>query len=571
MNPKAPFVHLVPKDRRKNIEFRRKILRLAHANRELQHILWLMCSHDPLFCINTFGWTYDPRKKVNRIPFITYAYQDDAILTLVKAVEDGEDALIEKSRDMGASWLCLYAFDWFFIFQPMTSFLLVSRKEDLVDKTEDPDALMWKLDFLHENLPSWLRPNVHATKLHRYNMDNGSTIDGSSTTGDVGRGGRRKACLLDEFASVDDGHAVLNATRDMTNCRLFNSTPKGQANAFYDMRENPGVANLRMHWTLHPEKAQGLYYSDEDQKYRSPWYDKQCERAAHPMEIAQELDIDYLGSDYQFFDELVLKAYRAEHIRPPYMVGELGYNEKLEPEDFSEGPKGRMQLWMYLDTKDEPPRDRKYTVAADIATGTGASNSVIVASDDLTQEKVLEFVSPHVEPYELGKIAVVIARWLGGAYMIWEANGPGRTFGRAVIESGYRNIYFRQEDKGLTPKPSDVPGWYATKENKLDLLGSYRKVLKTGEFINRSREALNECSQYVFMANGTVAHSRSANTIDPSGARENHGDRVTADALCWKATRGRKQIEKVARPVPVRSFEARRRIRRHEREEKQYW
>ena len=30
-------------------------------------------------------------------------------------------------------------------------------------------------------------------------------------------------------------------------------------------------------------------------------------------------------------------------------------------------------------------------------------------------------------------------------------------------------------------------------------------------------------------------------TPDPSGARENHGDRPTADALCWKGMRGKGQ------------------------------
>ena len=83
----------------------------------------------------------------------------------------------------------------------------------------------------------------------------------------------------------------------------------------------------------------------------------------------------------------------------------------------------------------------------------------------------------------------------------------------------------------LARKQSDTPGWFSTKEGKLSLLGDYRKALASGEFINRSYQAIREAREYVFTATGSVEHARSINTVDPTGARENHGDRVIADAL----------------------------------------
>ncbi|MCK5604749.1 hypothetical protein KAR91_22860, partial [Candidatus Pacearchaeota archaeon] len=297
----TPYYSLVPKEFYANLAFRRKMIELGASSFEAAKELWIMCKRDPLFYINTFVFTYDPRRQPSALPFITYEYQDEAILELNEAVGN-YDLFIEKSRDMGASWLCLFVPQYRFQFHDLQSFLMVSRKEDLVDKTEDPDCLFWKVDFIHENQPAWLRPRVNRNKLHIYNLDNGSTIDGSSTTGDVGRGGRRTAILLDEFASVDDGYAVLAATRDTTTCRLFNSTPKGTGNAFYDMKMTD-IRKLRMHWSQHPIKAEGLYTSKDGQliiiddrhnhaegyefildgKLRSPWYDVQCKRAAHPM------------------------------------------------------------------------------------------------------------------------------------------------------------------------------------------------------------------------------------------------------------------------------------------------
>jgi len=591
---RAPYYDLVPKDFDANLNFRREMILIGCCDSAAAEELWIMCSRDPLFYINTFVFTYDPRRQPSALPFITYDYQDEAILTIDNAL-GSHDLFIEKSRDMGASWLSIFGFEYRFHFQPLQSFLCVSRKEDLVDKTEDPDCLFWKIDFIHKNQPGWLRPNVNRNKLHIYNIDNGSTIDGSSTTGDVGRGGRRTAILLDEFASVDDGHAVLRATRDTTTCRLFNSTPKGTGNAFYDMKQTD-VEKLRMHWSKHPIKSAGMYTSENGQlkiidtdfafaadyefildgKMRSPWYDAECKRAAHTMEIAQELDIDYLGSDYQFFDGIVLDKIQREQVREPYLAGDLDFDlNTITPHGFIERQKGPLLLWANVDAKGNLPEDRNYCLGVDVAAGTGASNSCITIGDCKTKEKIGEYAVNKFKPHELAKVAVAMARWLKGstgtARLIWEANGPGREFGDTVIELGYRNVYYRVNERSLSKKQSDTPGWFSTKEGKLALLGDYRKALAASEFINRSYQAIREAREYVFTATGSVEHARSINTIDPTGARENHGDRVIADALCWRGMKEFHTTTSVQQEIPDNCIFARRMQADKRKREKVYW
>ena len=95
----------VPKDPRKNVRFRRRLIERAETNKALRRELWDACASDILFYINTFCWTHDPRRKHSLIPFVTYPYQDDCIKKLVKAIEEGHDVGIVKSRDMGASWI----------------------------------------------------------------------------------------------------------------------------------------------------------------------------------------------------------------------------------------------------------------------------------------------------------------------------------------------------------------------------------------------------------------------------------------------------------------------------------
>ena len=587
----TPFYDLVPKDFFANLKFRREMIKLGVSDSLAAEELWIMCSRDPLFYINTFVWTYDPRKTPAALPFITYDYQDEAFVEVFRAI-GSYDLLTKKSRDMGASWIYIIAPEYLWHFRELQSFLFVSRVQDLVDKTEDPDSLFWKVDFIHKNLPRFLLPGINRTKLHVYNIDNGSTIDGSSTTGDVARGGRRTAILLDEFASVDEGHAVLSATRDATRCRLFNSTPKGVGNAFYDMTQTD-IRILRFHWSQHPEKKPGLYSSKDskleiidtdykfaddypfilDGKLRSPWYDNECKRAAHPMEIAQELDIDFLGSNYQFFVPAVIEKLQKETVRPPYLKGEIEYDaDTLEPLGFTDTEEGRLNLWVTIDAAGKLPAGIDAVLAVDIAAGTGASNSVISIGNRKTSEKVAEFASPYITPHDLAKTAVALAKWFNDGLLIWDAGGHGRIFGNCVIDAGYRKIYYRQNEQSLSRKVSDVPGYFFTKDNKRTTIGEYREALDSGKFINRSYQALRECLEYVYVrSSSSIEHSKCANTIDPTGARDNHGDRVIADALLYKGMKMFSVVEEEEIQVPQNCFLARRQLSLAKAAEETYW
>lgn len=549
-------VHLVPKEMEANLAFRRELIAFGNKGAREKSALLAMCAEDVLFYVNAFCWTYDPRLKVSTVPFITYPYQDESILKVNESIATGEDLLIAKSRDMGASWLILTAFQHRWRFMHGQSFLVVSRNEDYVDKAGNPKSLFWKFDFLHKNMPGWMLPNLTRTRLRLSNDDNGSSIDGESTTGDVARGDRRTAIMLDEFAAFEsnDGYRALSATRDATRCRIFNSTPNGSANAFYDLAQKPDIKQIRMHWSQHPVKADGLY-TDAHGKARSPWYDKECLRCANATEIAQELDIDFAGSDYLFFDAGMIDRLVAA-CTPAMVRGELTFDpQTLEPVDFVESGNGRLKLWMRPALGMRLPDDRNYAMGIDIATGTGSSNSAISIGDCLTGEKVAEYVNPKIRPDELGRLAVALGKWFKGmgreAYMVWEAPGPGRNFGDVVIKSGYRNVYYRKNELVVNAKAGTVPGWWPTKDEKRSLYGEYRRALNEGEFMNRSAESLRECKEIVYTDGGWVIHGRSLATPDPSGARENHGDRPTADALCWKGMRGKGQQKVVADATQV--------------------
>ena len=65
------------------------------------------CKNDPCYFFNYLLWTYNPRLDEPHLPFILYPYQTKFVKDVVQSIENETDVWIEKSRDMGFSWLIL--------------------------------------------------------------------------------------------------------------------------------------------------------------------------------------------------------------------------------------------------------------------------------------------------------------------------------------------------------------------------------------------------------------------------------------------------------------------------------
>jgi len=577
----------VPKDPADNVKFRLKLWAECAADKSFQNEVWQACAREPLFWLNTFGFTYDPRLPVGlqSLPFITYDIQDELVYEICQAL-GYYDILIEKSRDEGVSWICLSVVSHQWQFHHEQQFMMTSRKQDYVDKRGNKDCLFWKLQFLTERQPGWMKPIFQHNELTLMNKENDSTILGESSTGDVGRGGRCRGMFMDEFPTFnrDDGYNVEASTASVTNCRIFNGTPQGTGNAFFDVRE--GLANgervgklLRVHWSEDPRKNYGLYttgakykelypkaddhdqYTDDsivilketprgrivaehdftdyvflaDGALRSPWYDIECRRYSHPMLRAQELDIDYHNSSFRFFDEDVIQKVLADQVCEPFHIGEFTFDEGGDVLAWEDKEDGRWRLWFHPDENARPPVHEAYAAGADISAGQGASNSVLSIGNSQTTEKVAEFASPNILPEDFGRMSGHVHKLFNEAYMIWESNGPGRGYGTKLLAEGCNRFYHRQDDVSIKHKVSDIPGWTSTADRKTALLSAYRDAQHKGNFTNRSYQAVVECRQYVNLPDNKVVHAGAGDTIDPTGAGRGHGDRVIADALLNKA------------------------------------
>jgi hypothetical protein len=278
------------------------------------------CREDPLFWMRYTAWAYDPRKSARSIeePFIPWEFQEETITHLVASLQRAqvddlflENIVIDKARDMGASFCVLYVFQWFWQFHG-SSFIIGSRKEEEVDKIGDMDTPFEKLRFNIIRQPSFLLPHgfdVQSKKFSKERLlstkppgEGGAQIVGESSNENFGRGGRALAAFCDEFQKWEFDEQSWRSLSGTVKVRIAVGTPDGPFNKFAKLVNpefcSPGekpenVTHIRLHWWRHPHRQDGLELRNGVPW--SPWLQMKSENNDAET-MAKEYLLDYNSS-----------------------------------------------------------------------------------------------------------------------------------------------------------------------------------------------------------------------------------------------------------------------------------
>lgn len=237
-----------------------------------------------------WGMTYDPRN-VNKglpasLPFLLFPRQEELGMWIVERWRAGEPGMIEKSRDMGITWLTMGLASTMCLFNMDMSVGCGSRKAELVDTLGDPDSMLEKARRFLIALPpefrgSWSRKR-HGSHMKITFPDSGSILTGEAGD-DIGRGGRQSLYIIDESAHLERPLLVDAALSATTDCRIDLSSVNGLGNPFARKVKSGNIPVFTFHWRADPRK------DDE-------WYAKKCIEVNDPTVMAQEYDIDYAAS-----------------------------------------------------------------------------------------------------------------------------------------------------------------------------------------------------------------------------------------------------------------------------------
>lgn len=270
------------------------------------------CAEDIVYFLESFGW-FESRQGAGEaataVPAVLYPQQKEFVLYLVdllwRAAKDETFAwneLLEKARMTAGTWTVLIVFAWFWCFHNV-SFLVLSKKEDDVDRDGDLDTPFEKLRFFLRKIPDFLLPNGFDIDNRKWSKTMliksplGGQISGDSSSSTATRQKRALAMLLDEFAFCENDNAIWSSASGTVKVRIPVSTPNGTNNKYYRLRwgkEGEKVHITSFTWWQHPVFGKDLRRLP-DGRYTSPWYEAKS-AANSTQTMARDYDLNYADS-----------------------------------------------------------------------------------------------------------------------------------------------------------------------------------------------------------------------------------------------------------------------------------
>lgn len=287
-------------------QWRAKKLRELRAKPEILAEFKAYYRTRPVQFINHWCVTFDPRNAMSddanittTMPFVLFPKQVELVEFLYALVLEQAPGLVEKSRDVGATWVGVAFSIWLWLFWPGAAVGWGSRKRELVDQLGDPKSIFEKIrqtiNWLpREFLPAGFDARRHMTSMRLINPENGASIIGE--IGDeIGRGGRTLIYFKDESAHYEHPESIEAALSANTNIQVDISSVNGLGNVFHRRREagavwSPGAAMRRDRANVFI-----LDWADNPLKNRE-WYDRERVRFENdglPHIFAQEVDRNY--------------------------------------------------------------------------------------------------------------------------------------------------------------------------------------------------------------------------------------------------------------------------------------
>lgn len=578
-----PHAHLPPTDSRANWSYRKSILRVCSKSASARRAMLKMAKADCLFWMRTFVWTdsqlMHPRAPTQ--PFNPSPYQELVAWRILDAI-GFRNLWACKARDTVFSVTSMVTVYWKWWASPPGSQVRMqmnSWKEELVDNRPESDTLFAKFDFITAfwmKVAPWLLPKgfdpvKHRTERSLLNPENDCHISGEATSSDAGRS-KKKACIFfDEFDKMDPGkqRSINRALSGASNCVIKGSTFSGEwaISPFKEECER-GLRTghtLPIPFFVHKRYGYGARVLRADMplvhgltlrkgEITSPWLEWKARETNDAALMSNEfLMRPEAAGVIRAVDPYELSRVKRRRVAFPIHEGKLVFEGGRDADDenratpvlnvkFVREEGGPLKLWCELDDENRPIGIREPVLGCDVAAGTtsdddrGYSNSVGSGGDAARGEKILEYAvsGTEAQPHRFAPMMVALAKWMGDATMIWENRVSGSAFRNCVVKNLKYPYFYRFRDDTRPDAPTTgKPGWEPSRRGKNVLLADYFGALLTGTYVTHSNWEYFEAAEYQ-KDGADYWFGKLKGLDDPTGARENHGDRVGSAALLWK-------------------------------------
>jgi hypothetical protein len=415
-------------------------------------------------------YCYIQHPQRGRILFNLYPFQEKVL----SHFKDNPYSIILKSRQLGISTLGAGYSLWLMLFHKDKNVLTLATTQATARN------LVAKVQFMYENLPSWLKvPSVEHNKLS-LRLANGSKIQAKSSNSDSARSEAVSLLLIDEAAFIDniaETWASAQQTLATGGGAIVLSTPYGTGNWFHqtwvraENKENDFLP-IKLPWYVHPERDQ-------------TWRERQDELLGDPRLAAQECDCDFSTSGDTVFYGEYMEFYMKTYMKEP--LEKRGADQNLwiwEPVDYS----------------------RSYMVVADVARGDGKDYSAFHILDIENNTQVGEYKG-QIGTKEFGLLLVAIATEYNEALLVVENASIGWAAIQTILDRGYNNFYHSPKSGTLTAESyfnqydinsNMTPGFTMNSKTRPLIIGKFQEAVNEKAVVIQSKRLIEEMKVFVW-------------------------------------------------------------------------
>lgn len=166
--------------------------------KDVIRVEYAKCASDPIYFMKKYVKIQHPTR--GTLPFDTYPFQDD---TLEDFVEYNKNIVL-KSRQMGITTLVSAYSLWLMTFHRDKEILCLSITQ------ETSKAIVTKVRFANDNLPSWLKERAVTDNQLSLKLANGSEIKAASSAGTSGRSSALSLLIIDECLEANTNITLRN-------------------------------------------------------------------------------------------------------------------------------------------------------------------------------------------------------------------------------------------------------------------------------------------------------------------------------------------------------------------------
>jgi hypothetical protein len=445
--------------------------------KDIIRIEYAKCAKDPIYFMKKYVKIQHPTR--GTLPFLTYPFQDNALGDFVNHNQN----IILKSRQMGITTLVAAYSLWLMTFHSDKEILCLSITQ------ETSKAIVTKVRFGNDNLPSWLKvPAVEDNRLS-LKLKNGSQIKAASSAGTSGRSSALSLLIIDEAAFIDGIEEIwLSAqyTLSTGGKAIILSTPNGVGNFFHKlwMESEQGLNDMnriRLPWHLHPER---------DQKWRDEQTKLSGEKGA-----AQECDCEFSTSGNTVVDIPVLELYTKTHVCEP-----------LEKRGIDKG------YWIFK----YPEPGKSYMVSADVARGDSSDFSAAQILEVETMEQVAEYKG-KLPTKDYARALITMATEYNNALLVIENANVGWAVIQEVLDANYANLFYSSSDlqyvdvehqmtnKINTQEKKMTPGFTTSNKTRPLVISKLESYFRNKEVIIHSNRLIEELNVFIWKSAGVSA------------------------------------------------------------------